>query len=70
MICSPDSGEEEEHGHVPGVHADDEPEASQVPAGHLLGDDPDIVGEVGGVDQGHVVQQDAPGQHDPSNGQL
>ena len=55
MICSPDSGEEEEHGHVPGVHADDEPEAGQVPVGHLLRDDPDIVGEVGGVDQGHVI---------------
>ena len=55
MICSPDSGEEEEHGHVPGVHADYEPEAGQVPARHLLRDDPDIVGEVGGVDQGHVV---------------
>ena len=39
-----------------------------MPAGDLLGDDPDIVGEVRGVDQGHVVQQDAPGQHDPSKG--
>ena len=37
-----------------------------MPAGDLLGDNPDIVGEVRGVDQGHVVQQDAPGQHDPS----
>ena len=55
MICSPDSGEEEEHGHVPGVHADDEPEGGEVPAGDLLRYDPDIVGEVRGVDQGHVI---------------
>ena len=65
MICSPDSGEEEEHGHVPGVHADDEPEGGEVPAGDLLRYDPDIVGEVRGVDQGHVVQKNAPGQHNP-----
>ena len=27
----PDSGQEEEHGHVPGVHADDEPHRSPMP---------------------------------------
>ena len=37
-----------------------------MPAGNLLGDDPDIVGKVRGVGQGNVVQQDSPGQHNPS----
>ena len=37
-----------------------------MPAGNLLGDDPDIVGKVWGVDQGNVVQQDPPGQHNPN----
>ena len=64
-ISFPDAGEKEEHGHVPGVHADDEPETGEVPAGNLLRDDPDIVGKVRSVDQGNVVQQDPPGQHNP-----
>ena len=63
--CWPDSRKKEEHGHVPGVHADDEPETGEVPAGNLLRDDPDIVGKVRSVDQGNVVQQDPPGQHNP-----
>ena len=36
-----------------------------MPAGNLLRDDPDIVGKVRSVDQGNVVQQDPPGQHNP-----
>ena len=69
----PNAGEEEEHGHVPGVHADDEPERRQMPlgdtggpaqsAGLRVGDDPDVVGGVGGVDEHHVVEEDAAGQH-------
>ena len=69
----PNAGEEEEHGHVPGVHADDEPERCQMPlwdaggpaqsAGLRVGDDPDVVRGVGGVDEHHVVEEDAPGQH-------
>ena len=32
-LVPPDPREEEEHGHVPHVHADGEPEGHQVPAG-------------------------------------
>ena len=32
-LVTPDPREEEEHGHVPHVHADGEPEGHQVPAG-------------------------------------
>ena len=62
-VIIPDAGEEEEHGHVPGVHADYEPETGPVPALDVLWEHLDVVREPGGVDQDSVVQEDAPGQH-------
>ena len=59
----PNAGEEEEHGHVPGVHAVDEPQRRQVPLWDTgVWDDPDVVGAVGGVYEHHMVEEDAPGQ--------
>ena len=45
----PDAGQEEEHGHVPGVHADDEPHRSPMPEfyGKVKKINPPLNGESG-----------------------
>ena len=68
-MALPDAWEEEEDRHVPGVHADDEPEGGPLPKEGALGTKGrgriyfDVVGEGGGEDQDSVVDQDSPAQY-------
>ena len=59
----PDARQEEEHWHVPDIHADDEPYSYPMPAGHVLGIYFHIVGKPGSVNQNCVVEKDAPGEN-------
>ena len=51
----PDAGQEEEHWHIPDVHADDEHVINQHPRLDGVRDDPDIVTQSGAVHESRVV---------------
>ena len=57
-MCSdvPDAGEEEEHGHVPDVHADDEADPGHNPAVRVLRVDPHEESNLRQVDLDGVVE--------------
>ena len=67
-ISFPDTGEKEEHRHVPGIHTGHEIDINNGPGVDSgVRNNLEIVAEVGAVYQGSVVDQYSPGQNYPDH---